>query len=237
MDIIAQIQGYMIGRRWRTAWSDMRLDQWPADMQPYVQAGPADINEHAKIPLLAIDLETTGLDAARDTILSAGWVAVDGGLVRGQTAAHYLIEDVSANVHQTAAVHGILDSTAGDISCADMLVAFFKAAAGRALLAHHAEIELRFIARACRDIYGCVPPLLALDTLRYARAVMGAQKSLRLIDLRRDFGLPDYQNHHALSDAHSAAELWLVLQQKYPVVGVASVMLARQGQWYSTKVV
>ena len=97
----------------------------------------------------------------------------------------------------------------------DLLRVFVAALQGRVLLAHHAPIELGFLAIAARSTYGARLPLTAVDPLSLQqRLVVGphgeiAPGLLRLNDARRHFGLPRYSAHRALTDAIATGELLL----------------------------
>lgn len=170
----------------------------------------------ADAPLLAIDLETTGLDPASDRIVSFGWVPVDGLVVTTSGAVHQLVAQPNALPRQTVVVHGITDQqVAGALPLDEAIDRFITAACGRTLLAHHAPVEARFLQAAFRSLKRPVPPLVSLDTLEIERARRAGrtdadrQDSLRLPVLRAAYGLPAYHSHHALGDALACAELLL----------------------------
>ena len=179
-----------------------------------------------EIPLLAVDVETTGLDPRRDRVLAVGFVPVDGArIVLGGAGSMLVRADVSGGdddgVGQSATVHGITDdSLIGGMEVADVLDRLFDAAAGRVLLAHYSPIEVDFLGALCRRVYGVRPPLLAVDTLELHRRVLGGgidlgftadpnPDDLRLWGARKRYGLPRYRAHDALVDAVACAELYL----------------------------
>jgi DNA polymerase-3 subunit epsilon len=161
----------------------------------------------SQVELLALDLETTGLDPRTDHVLSVGWVPVAGGQV--------LLADAGVDVGSSATIHGLTDDAlAGAASLAEVLPRLLGALHGRVLLAHHAPIEVEFVGAATVSAYGARPPLTVVDTLalehRLRADVNGeVQGSLRLDAARRTYGLPRYASHHALTDAVAAAELLL----------------------------
>ena len=61
--------------------------------------------EHTRLRLLAVDLETTGLDPQRDEILSIGMVPVDGLSIVLSGARHMVVRG-ARSVGQSAVVHG-----------------------------------------------------------------------------------------------------------------------------------
>ncbi len=166
---------------------------------------------------MAVDLETTGLDPARDHILSIGWVPVDGQVITLAGARRILVRPPTG-VGASATIHGLTDDTVGDgCSPADALAALLPALAGRVLLAHYAPIETGFLGAACRQAHGARPPFRVVDTMELARRILtrggafGDPKSgaLRLWAARERYGLPRYAAHDALLDALACAELYL----------------------------
>lgn len=171
------------------------------------------------LPLLAIDLETTGLDPTDDRILSIGFVPVDGDSIVLSGAQHVLIcPDEASSVGASATFHGITDDalTAG-MSLREALEITLAALQGQVLLAHYAQVEVEFITRACQQVFGAAPVFPVADTMQLGHDLVlhrhGAvpRGSLRLWALRRSFGLPTYKAHHALGDALACAELYLAL--------------------------
>lgn len=188
---------------------------------------PAGATPLGELRLLAVDVETTGLDPRRDRVLSVGFVPVDGDRIVLGGAGSVLVrsggegDDDDDGVGQSATVHGITDDdVAGGASVEHALGMVFEALVGRVLLAHHSRIEIDFLGALCRRTYGVRPPLLAVDTLGLQRRVAGARldmgftaepagEDLRLWGARERFGLPRSRAHDALGDAVACAELYL----------------------------
>lgn len=172
---------------------------------------------------LALDLETTGGDPERHEIVSLGWVCLDGNRIDLGSACHRVIRLQGEMSSESAVIHGITDDEcAQGGSLADALQELLAALAGRVLIAHRAETELGFIGRACERVYGGKILIPAVDTLQIAirnetRKQQPLQRgAMRLPALRRSYNLPRYPIHNALSDALSAAELFLAQQAEQP---------------------
>lgn len=167
--------------------------------------------------LLALDLETTGLDVATDHVLAIGWVPVRRGEVALGEAREVLVRPPEgAEVGGSATLHGLTDDVVATAApLAEVLPQVLDALHGRVLVAHHAAFELRFLARMVREVHGCGLPLFAVDTLALQRRLVVdghgaiAEGSLRLDAARRRFNLPRYTAHSAVTDAVAAAELLL----------------------------
>lgn len=192
----------------------------PGPLRDYLEAPLPDLaTPLADLRLLAVDIETTGLDPRRDRVLSIGWLPVDGGRVVLGGAGQVVVRDEGGigGVGQSATVHGLTDDRlAGGVALEDAVARLLEALAGRVLLAHFARIETAFLGAACERAWGAGMPCVVVDTLDLERrAVAGGWGSepeggaLRLWTARERRGLPVYRAHEALTDALACAELYL----------------------------
>lgn len=186
-------------------------------LKDFLQAGFVAVNSKLEdVDFLAIDLEATGLDFDNDEILSVGFTVIRNMNILLSESHHYLVRAEQDIPEQTAIVHGIMDDeSASGIELEQALEIILKALQGKVLLAHHTNIECKFINNACQKIYGCeiVFPIVDTYAIEYNslkhRGITPENKELRLYQLREDYGLPRYPAHNALSDAVAAAELFL----------------------------
>lgn len=168
------------------------------------------------LKLLATDIETTGFNPAKDQVLSIGFVPVNGLEVDLAGARQILIRP-SVEVGDSATVHGLTDDAlANAVELHVALDQWLDAMAGRVLLAHHAAIEMGFLGRACRALYGYQPRFPVVDTMsmQFKLLTRGFDDeppsgSLRLNAARSQYGLPRYGAHNSLTDALACAELYL----------------------------
>lgn len=177
---------------------------------------PTDDTPWTQLRLLAIDVETTGLDPEKDQLLSLGWVPVDGDVIDLSGATHIILQ-AATDVGQSAVYHGITDDQlAGGVPVADAMVEVLRALAGRVLLAHYANIEVSFLSRVCQQLYGAPLEVPVVDTLVLHDKLINkgfddesTGNMLRLWTARGRYGLPRYGAHEALTDAVACAELYL----------------------------
>ncbi len=169
-----------------------------------------------KLEFVALDLETTGLDADQDEILSIGLVELRGLEVDLQSAQHRLIRPQSAIPEKSAVIHHITDDEAATgEALPEVLAELIPLLAGKVLIAHHARFEMLFLGRACERYLGTPFLMPVIDTQEVAkrslerRNVSYRAQELRLAELRQRYGLPRYRLHNALSDALAAGELFL----------------------------
>lgn len=167
-------------------------------------------------PLLAIDLETTGLSARKDHIVSVGWVPVRDGEIRVGEAQHYLVHS-PVSVGQSAVIHGLLDRDLKNAQpLVEVLTELLETYAGYIFVAHHATLEKAFLQAAMRCSFGHVPKMQFIDTMAVERHWLQrrglAEKytSLSLPACLMRHQLPDnLLEHNALEDAYGCALLLL----------------------------
>lgn len=176
----------------------------------------------------SLDLETGGLDPRADPILSVGMVPVrQGGIRLGEAFASLVRpEEALAIDPDSIRAHQLLP---GDVRDAPGLPEVLHEVDSRlregALLVHQAALDVPFLRRAYRRAGLSWPSPPIVDTV--ALLIKAAKRArfldpdappiepeLNLSKARRALGLPDYGAHDALTDAVSAAELFLVLRRQ-----------------------
>ena len=200
-------------KRWRCRRRDVRepMRRLLADEMPHAAT------RFAQAELVALDIETTGLDAATAEMLSVGWVVIRNSKVDLSTAESHIVRP-SGDVGSSASVHGLTDTiveTGSERST--VLDRVVRALTGRALLVHHADLDKRLLDRLCVEQFG-VPLLVpVVDTLalelrrQQRRHHVDEKRSLRLSDLRDAYRLPRYNAHDSLVDAIATAELLIAM--------------------------
>lgn len=200
---------------WRRRWRLRRTP--PGPLRDYLEHPfPAARADYRDVEYLAIDLETTGLDAQRDLILSIGYVTVHGTSVDLSTARHRVVRIDRAIPEESAVIHQITDDQmARGSEVSEVLEELLETLAGKVMIAHHASVEQGFLSNACKACWGRTllarvvdTQVLALRTLE-RRQIPFKPSDLRLYALGNRYNLPRYGAHNALSDALAAAELFL----------------------------
>ncbi|MGD2141102.1 MAG: exonuclease domain-containing protein [Burkholderiales bacterium] len=185
-------------------------------MHDYLAASfPGRGVRYTEVEFVALDLETTGLDARNDEILSIGLVSLKAGRIGLGTAQHHLIAPTGAIPETSAVIHHITDEAAASgRDLAQVLPGVLLRLRGRVLLGHHVRIERAFLDAACKRLYGTdfLAPVADTESLirrwleHRNQSVTG--RDLRLHALRERYGLPRYKAHNALTDALATAELF-----------------------------
>lgn len=186
----------------------------------YDVPAPGPDTSLSELPLLAVDVETTGLNPAKDRILSIGWVPLNGLSIALSGAQYRVIKPDAdqGSVGESATIHGLTDD---EIAAGEPLEAvltdLLKDLAGRAVLVHYEPIEREFLSQACRRCFGSGLKVPMVDTLEIEKrhmqrmATFPRGEDLRLPRIRQRYGLPRYRSHNAATDALATAELYLLL--------------------------
>ena len=179
--------------------------------RPWDQAGYA-----------AIDFETTGLDLARDAIVSYGVVPVDAGRIRVTDSVHRLVRPAVPPSPTSQTIHLLRPVDLADAATEQEAAVDLRARlARRIVLAWFAEVEVHLLARS---LGGTVAAWRrrTIDVRNLAIAVEGQPASVRaehgyaLTASARRYGVPVAAPHEAYDDALVTAQLFLVLVGKLP---------------------
>lgn len=165
-----------------------------------------------------LDMEFTSLKPREGHILSAGWVCIEGGEIKLETAKHRLFrqtEEHSDNVASSAHIHQITDQQREvGVDLKLWLQHNLLQYQDDYWVFHHAPLDLAYLKDHAKryDLYWPKPTWF--DTLHFERKKLppglpGNYRALNLNACRRRYGLPTYRAHHALSDALATAELFL----------------------------
>ena len=178
-----------------------------------------NVDKLVNTPLISVDLEMTGLDAAQNQIIAIGWTQLDHGRIRLASGRHVLV-NAKQSVGHSAAIHELVDNdVAGGVPLETGLEALFEAAKGRVWLFHHAGLDVAFLRKACMAWAGVAVPFMVVDTLlleltlRKRRNLPVHHGDLQLGKLRANYNLPGYTAHNALIDACATAELLLAIAE------------------------
>ncbi|WP_105901215.1 exonuclease domain-containing protein [Vibrio gangliei] len=172
------------------------------------------------LEFLVLDFETTGLDFEKDSLLSIGNIQMKQNQIDMGTAAHCYVDDDQTIKAESAVINHIVPQMLieGD-RLDEAMNRLFSKMMGKVVMAHGAIIERKFIDSYIKKKYGLDGlPLIWLDTLKIEKHLTFHQKAtaleLQLNDVRKRYGLPDYNAHNALVDAISTAELYLAQKSK-----------------------
>lgn len=179
----------------------------------------------SSVPSVALDFEATGLDFARDTIISFGTVPIVEGRIDIGGSAYQLVDPVDVAMDPRAiTIHGLRPMDLRDAPSIEAArIALREALGGRYLVTWFAEVEAAFLAKLFGD--GRRTWLRrSVDVRRLVAALEGGEGGpLTLEACAARYGVPVASPHHALDDALVTAQLFLVIGSKLAERGMRSV--------------
>lgn len=197
----------------------------PTYVQTYLDAPRPDDNlPWRSVPYSVLDIETTGLNPKRDSILAVGIVEIEEGRIQMGKRWYTMmrpptIEQVGAD---SIRIHGLLRKELSEAPSADeVFPQLVQRLTGRVLVVHMAAIDVQFLNRAMRTRYEVKLRGPAIDTARLEGMLMhqdrfmsgkefhGEPQDMSLRGLAQKANVPVHAQHHALSDALTTAQLFL----------------------------
>ncbi len=164
----------------------------------------------------SLDFETTGLDFEGDDIISFGVIPIEGGRILPGRSTYREVRPDRPLKPASIAVHGLRPVDLEEASALGTVVDDLRdALAGRFVLAWAADIEAAFLARVFGRRSSWWRKQI-IDVVRLAllveRAGDGRHRDFSLTAVADRLGVPVERPHHALDDALTTAQVFLVLQ-------------------------
>lgn len=162
---------------------------------------------------VAIDLEMTGLNAKRDSILEIGAVRVE----HKQVVAEYeaLINPHHVLAAEVTALTGITDDMASKGRELDEVFPEIVDFCGDSvLLGHNVIFDYAFLKQAASNRKAAFDKI-GIDTLKIARKLLPQEEKKTLQHLCDYYGICRERKHRALDDARAARALYEIFETKY----------------------
>ncbi len=202
---------------WQAMFSEWAEEAPEGPLKNYYLAGMIAPNTLLKdTPLLALDLETTGLDFQKDEIISLGLIPLSNKTIRCQGAQYWMAKPERSLHAESVTIHEITHTELAEAPpLRAILDEILIALTNKVVVVHCVSIERQFLLKAAMETYGYPLYFPVLDTMDIERQAtykpwwkrFGRSPSLRLDACRQRYKLPRYKAHHALTDALSSAEL------------------------------
>lgn len=209
------------GLNWAERFQTLAQEARHPLLQAFYRAGAVSQQTPLEqVRMLAMDVETTGLDAQRHGIVSIGLLPFTLRRIRCGEAQYWVLKPSAELSGESVTFHHITHS---DIRHApelpEVLADLLKAMAGKVMVVHYRTIERGFLDQALRRYLGEGVQFPVIDTMQLEarlhrqprrwldRLLRRPLTSIRLADSRARYNLPQYQAHHALTDALATAEL------------------------------
>lgn len=170
-----------------------------------------------RLPMVAIDCETTGLDPRRDRIVSFAAIRIDEGLQVAEQPLLDLLIDPGVDISPRAtAIHGIgREQLAGAPSFADAFGRIAEALSGAVVVGHFVGFDLAILGREAARVARRWQEPPSFDTASLAAAMGHAPEHVDLGDLLGRLGIEQRgRRHSAAGDARMAADLFVGLAHR-----------------------
>ncbi|KAF1712260.1 DNA polymerase III subunit epsilon [Pseudoxanthomonas kalamensis DSM 18571] len=200
-----------MGRRLQRWW--LRRRHGHGEWAALLHAPPAD-------EWVSLDLETTGLDPARDHILSLAAVPIRDGQVRLSERFERRVRPEREFDIESARHHRITpDEAAAGVPVRQAVREFLGWLGSRTLLGYYLQFDLSMLAPHVQAIAGFALPNARIDLAdavaeHERRARPDAIPNLDFAHIAEQLGVPVMGRHSALGDATTTALCWLALQAR-----------------------
>lgn len=212
---------------WPARYQHLAKTALDSRLRQYYQAGIVTSDTPIEqAPLIAVDFETTGMDAHQHGILSIAMVPMTLQRIDLPAAKQWIVRPHDQLTEDSVVIHGITHSEiAGAADITDYLGEILQFAAGRIWVVHYRGIERPFLQQTLLNRIGESIEFPVIDTMQLEAQLRRKpltpwqqflkrshlrhypQPSIRLADSRARYGLPFYPLHNALTDSLACAEL------------------------------
>ena len=165
--------------------------------------------------VVAIDVETTGLNAKTDRVVELALVSVaeDGKVIWTWQS---LFDPERPIPSSASAIHGISDEQTKSAPTfaqkADEVTARLEK---KVLLAHNLKFDIGFLKEELKRCGRDLPATRGIDTLKISRQVDCGEKSHKLGDACRRYGIELDNAHQATDDTIAAAKLFIAMRNRH----------------------
>lgn len=163
--------------------------------------------------LIVLDLETTGLNAAKDHVIAIGAVAIDHLCIPLADQFDLVLKRPELDISDTVLIHGIgPEALTQGHEMEEALIRLLHWMDGDPILAFHAAFDKRFLEKALKTKLGYSREHTWLDVAEILPAFFESTHNGagRLDDWIDQFGLQVSERHQAAADAMATAELALI---------------------------
>ncbi|MDX1757645.1 MAG: 3'-5' exonuclease [Marinobacter sp.] len=177
----------------------------------------------ADLRLIVLDLETTGLNPARDEVIAIGAVAIDRHQIPLNDQFDLILRRPELDISETVLIHGIgPEALTKGHETEEALLHLLEWMNGDPILAYHAAFDKKFLEKALRQHLGYGQSHTWLDVAELMPALYPDAKpgGKGLDNWAELFGLACSARHHAAADALLTAELTLIALNRAHKTGI-----------------
>ena len=175
---------------------------------------------------VVVDVETTGLNLAKDRLISIAAIAMTGRQINLGETYESILRQAAASRKENILVHGIsgTEQTEG-APPVEALLGFLEFVGKDPLVAYHAAFDEGMIRKATQEYLGFKFQHRWLDLAFIAPGLYPelATRFRALDDWTGYFDIPNYARHNAMADSLATAQLGLVVFSRARAKGVADL--------------
>ena len=191
------------------------------DRPPLAAAAAATRLE--ELPIVALDLETTGLDPRQDRVVAAGAVRMHGVRIYRHLTLDRLVNPGRPVPRAAVRVHGITTAMlAGAPRFPDVWPEIEALIRGVVVIGHNIGFDLTLLACEAERAGIAWPDPPSLDTALLAAAVEPQMSDLNLEAVAQRFGIAVEGRHTALGDALLSAEIFIRMVPRLRECGICT---------------
>jgi len=178
----------------------------------------------AELPALVLDTETTGLEVARDRVISIGAVRTQGTRVFRTAALNLLVNPGTPIPSRTIAIHGISNAMVAEAPLFGVIAdRVSECTQGLVLIGHHIGFDVGMLQHEMRLCGREWSPVAAVDIMLLYAGVFPDRHALTLDEMAADMSVPVIGRHSALGDALTTAEIYVRLVADLAARGIATL--------------
>jgi len=177
--------------------------------------------------LIVLDLETTGLNPAKDQMIAIGAVAINNNAIPLDDQFDLILRRPELDIRKTVLIHGIGPEALTDgHETEDALLHLLDWMNGDPILAYHSAFDQKFLEKTLRAELGYGENHIWLDVAELMPTFFpSANTQGKGLDNWADtFGLQASTRHHAAADAMVTAELTLIALNKAAQQGTLTLV-------------
>lgn len=185
-----------------------RLAAWRSLPGPDMQT-PIETSRY-----VIVDVESSGLNIAKDRLIAIGAVAVTNGRILLDDSLDIVLQQTSVSGKDNILIHGISGTLQREgVPPAEAMLTFLEYLGKDGLVAFHAGFDEAMIKRAVKTFLGFRFDHVWTDLAHIGPALYPglALRNRSLDQWMAHFGIGNYARHSALADALATAELMLAL--------------------------
>ncbi len=187
------------------------------------------------LPVLVVDLETTGLDVRNDRVVQIGAIAMVGAAEQETPRLDRIIDPGVTIPPRVTRVHGLDDaSVAGAPRFSDVAPSLLEMLHARCAVGHHVGFDLALLRHEAARAGLPWQDVPMLDIAQLAAALDPTLRDLELESVLATLGIRVEGRHSAMGDCRATAQAWIRLQgmlrgKGIRTLGEAQAFSARRG--------